>query len=63
MNMGTLLDQMGIAVRTGFHCTQPLLEEVYGLPCTVRASFGIYNTIDEVNYFIDCVKRARNMLV
>lgn len=62
-DMGTLLDQMGIAVRTGFHCTQPLLEEVYGLPGTVRASFGIYNTIDEVNYFIDCVKRARNMLV
>ena len=62
-DMGTLLDQMGIAVRTGFHCTQPLLEEVYGLPGTIRASFGIYNTIDEVNYFIDCVKRARNMLV
>ena len=62
-DMGTLLDQMGIAVRTGFHCTQPLLEEVYGLSGTVRASFGIYNTIDEVNYFIDCVKRARNMLV
>jgi cysteine desulfurase/selenocysteine lyase len=62
-DMGTLLDQMGIAVRTGFHCTQPLIEEVYGLPGTVRASFGIYNTIDEVNYFVDCVKRARNMLV
>ncbi len=62
-DLGTLLDQMGIAVRTGFHCTQPLLEEVYRLPGTVRASFGVYNTIDEVNYLIDCVKRARNMLL
>ncbi len=62
-DLGTLLDQMGIAVRTGFHCTQPLLEEVYGLTGTVRASFGVYNTIDEVNYLVDCVKRARNMLV
>ncbi len=59
---GALLDQMGVAVRTGFHCTQPLIQEVYGLNGTIRASFAIYNTSDEVTYFAECVRRARNML-
>jgi len=46
---GTILDQMGIAVRTGFHCTQPLIEQRYNLPGTVRASFAIYNTKEEID--------------
>lgn len=62
-DLGTLLDQMGISVRTGFHCTQPLIQEVFGLDGTVRASFAIYNTPDEIGYFVDCLKRAKNMLV
>ncbi len=46
-DLGTLLDQQGIAVRTGHHCTQPLMER-FGVPATVRASFGLYNTREEV---------------
>jgi cysteine desulfurase / selenocysteine lyase len=47
-DVGTLLDQQGIAVRTGNHCAQPIMDQ-YGIPGTVRASFSIYNTIDEVD--------------
>jgi cysteine desulfurase / selenocysteine lyase len=60
-DIGTLLDHMGIAVRSGHHCTQPLMER-FGLSGTVRAGFGIYNTIDEVDYFLGGVKKAMNML-
>lgn len=61
-DFGTLLDQMGIAVRTGTHCAQPLMEYL-GLPGTIRASFGLYNTSEEVDMFIDAMKKAINMLV
>ncbi len=60
-DIGTLLDQQGIAVRTGHHCTEPLMHQ-FGIPGTVRASFGIYNTLDEVSQLIEGVKLSIKML-
>lgn len=59
-DMGLLLDRMGIAVRTGHHCAQPLMAR-YGVQGMVRASFAVYNTLDEVNRFVAAVKRAAAM--
>jgi len=59
--VGTLLDQMGIAVRTGQHCAQPVMD-FYGIPGTVRASFAFYNTKEEIDVMIKGVQRAVNML-
>lgn len=60
-DIGTLLDQLGIAVRTGHHCAQPLMER-YKISGTIRASFSFYNTIEEVDIFIKAVKRVALML-
>ncbi|MBC8320494.1 MAG: cysteine desulfurase [Bacteroidetes bacterium] len=60
-DLGTLLDQMGVAVRTGTHCAQPLME-YFGVSGTIRTSFGLYNTQQEVDVFIDALKKAVNML-
>lgn len=60
-DLGTLLDKQGIAVRTGHHCTQPLMDR-FGIPGTVRASFAFYNTKKEIDTFIVAVKRSVNML-
>ena len=60
-DIGTLLDKQGIAVRTGHHCTQPLMN-FYGIPGTIRASFSIYNTKEEVDLFIHALKRALTVL-
>lgn len=60
-DLGTLLDQMGIAVRTGHHCTQPLMRK-FGISGTVRASFGLYNTIEEADKLIEGVNKAVKML-
>ena len=60
-DIGTLLDKQGIAVRTGHHCTQPLMD-FYGIPGTVRASLAFYNTRQEVDTFIAAVERSINML-
>lgn len=60
-DVGTLLDQQGIAVRTGFHCAQPLMRH-FGITGTVRASFYLYNTVEEVDHFVDAVGRARAIL-
>ena len=60
-DIGVILDKMGIAVRTGHHCTQPLMDW-YGIPGTVRASFAMYNNMKEVDIFIDATKRAIKML-
>lgn len=60
-DLGTLLDQLGIAVRTGHHCTEPLMDKL-GIPGTVRASFGAYNTIDEIDRLAEAVARAAAML-
>lgn len=60
-DVGTLLDKMGIAVRTGTHCTEPIMR-YYGITGTVRASFAMYNTLAEVERLIDGVGRAAAML-
>lgn len=58
---GILLDQLGVAVRTGHHCAQPLME-YYGIEGTVRASFALYNTMAEVDAFIAALRRVAGML-
>ena len=60
-DVGTLLDQLGIAVRTGHHCTQPVMDR-YHIPGTVRASFAVYNTKEEVDTFIAALERILPML-
>jgi cysteine desulfurase/selenocysteine lyase len=60
-DLGTLLDNQGVAVRTGHHCTQPLMEH-YGIPGTVRASFAIYNTKEEVDLLYNALVKAISML-
>lgn len=60
-DIGTLLDKQGIAVRTGHHCTQPLMDR-FAIPGTVRASFAFYNTREEIDQFIIALKRSVNML-
>ena len=59
---GSILDNLGIAVRTGFHCTQPLIEQRYKLPGTVRASFAVYNTKEEIDIFAEGLKKVKQML-
>ncbi len=60
LDTGTLLDQMGIAVRTGHHCAQPLMERL-GVLGTVRVSFALYNTKEEVDLLVESVERIRQM--
>lgn len=60
-DIGTLLNQQGIAVRTGHHCTQPIMD-FYGIPGTIRASLSFYNTKEEIDTFIVALKRAITML-
>jgi cysteine desulfurase/selenocysteine lyase len=55
------LDKQGIAVRTGHHCTQPLMD-FYKIPGTIRASFAFYNTKEEIDFFISAVEKSINML-
>lgn len=61
-DMGTILDKLGIAVRTGHHCAQPVMD-FYRIPGTVRASFSFYNTMEEVDNLVEGVKKARTMLL
>nr|WP_279322500.1 aminotransferase class V-fold PLP-dependent enzyme [Rhodothermus marinus] len=58
---GTLLDQMGIAVRTGHHCAQPLMDRL-GLPGTIRASLALYNTREEIDALVEALHRVVRML-
>ena len=60
-DVGMLLDKQGVAVRTGHHCAQPLMERL-GVPGTVRASFAVYNTHEEVEAFIKALNRALDIL-
>ena len=60
-DIGTLIDKMGVAVRTGHHCAEPVMTR-FGIPGTVRASFALYNTLEEVDIFINAVKKAAMML-
>ena len=61
-DLGVLLDNMGIAVRTGHHCTQPLMKR-FGIPGTVRASFALYNQKEEIDVLIKGLNKAINMLL
>lgn len=60
-DVGTLLDQQGVAVRTGHHCCQPLMD-YYQIPGTIRASFALYNNQADVNTFLKAMQRSVNML-
>jgi len=60
-DLGTIIDKMGVAVRTGHHCAEPVMTR-FGIPGTVRASFALYNTIEEVGVFVNAMKRAAIML-
>lgn len=60
-DVGTILDKLGIAVRTGHHCTQPIMD-YYKIPGTVRASFSFYNTFEEIDRLVEAVKKAKQML-
>ena len=60
LDMGTLLDRLGIAVRTGHHCAEPLMH-LLGIEGTVRASLGLYNTKEEIDILIDGIERIRKM--
>ena len=60
-DLGTIIDKMGVAVRTGHHCAEPVMTR-FDIPGTVRASFALYNTMDEVEIFVKAVKKATMML-
>ena len=60
-DIGTLLDKYGIAIRSGHHCTQPICQ-FYGIPGTIRASFAFYNTIEEIDVFIEALKKSIRLL-
>ncbi len=60
-DLGTIIDKMGVAVRTGHHCAEPVMTR-FGIPGTVRASFAMYNTLDEVDAFVKAVRKAATML-
>ena len=61
MDAGMYLDTLGIAVRTGHHCTEPVMKR-FNIPGTIRASFMFYNTIEEIDIFIDGIKKAISFL-
>lgn len=60
-DIGTIMDKLGIAVRTGHHCAQPIMN-FFGIPGTIRASFAFYNTKEEIDIFVEAVKKAQMML-
>ncbi|HAX14852.1 cysteine desulfurase [Leeuwenhoekiella palythoae] len=60
-DIGTILDKLGVAVRTGHHCAQPIMD-FYKIPGTVRASFSFYNTKEEIDIFVNAVRKAKSML-
>ena len=60
LDMGTLLDRLGIAVRTGHHCAHPLMQQL-GVTGTVRASFALYNTKEEVDILVGGIRRVSQM--
>ena len=60
-DIGTIIDKLGIAVRTGHHCAQPIMQ-YFNIPGTIRASFAFYNTKEEIDIFVEAVKKAQMML-
>ena len=61
-DIGTIIDKLGVAVRTGHHCTQPIMD-FYNIPGTIRASFMFYNTTQDVDALVAAIKKAKGMLV
>ena len=59
-DVGTILDRDGIAIRTGHHCAQPVMQR-FGIPATARASFGLYNTRAEIDVLADGIRRVREV--
>ncbi|HTC94185.1 MAG TPA: cysteine desulfurase [Terriglobales bacterium] len=59
-DIGTILDQQGIAIRTGHHCAQPIMQR-FGIPATARASFGLYNTKEEVDALVEGIQKVREV--
>ena len=60
-DIGTIIDKKGIAVRTGHHCAQPIMDFLK-IPGTIRASFAFYNTFEEIDFMVDAIKKAKAML-
>jgi cysteine desulfurase/selenocysteine lyase len=60
-DIGTIVDRDGVAIRTGHHCAQPVMDR-FGIPATARASFAIYNTLDEIDVLAAAIRRARELL-
>ncbi len=60
-DIGTIIDKLGIAVRTGHHCAQPIMQ-FFNIPGTIRASFAFYNTKEEIDIFVEAVRKAQMML-
>ncbi|MGK0386229.1 MAG: cysteine desulfurase/selenocysteine lyase, partial [Patiriisocius sp.] len=60
-DIGTIVDKLGIAVRTGHHCTQPVMD-FFNIPGTVRASFAFYNTLEEIDILVAAIEKAKMML-
>ena len=59
-DIGTIVDQEGVAIRTGHHCTQPIMD-FFGVPATARASFAFYNTVEEVDTLTKALMEAREV--
>jgi len=59
-DLGSVLDKLGIAVRTGHHCAQPIMDR-FEIPGTVRASFAVYNTENEIDMFIEGIEKVKKM--
>lgn len=60
-DLGTIIDKLGIAVRTGHHCTQPIMD-FYKIPGTIRASLAFYNTHQEIDFLAEALQKASKML-
>jgi len=60
-DIGTIIDKLGIAVRTGHHCAQPVMD-FFNIPGTIRASFAFYNTKEEIDVMVEALKKAQLML-
>jgi cysteine desulfurase/selenocysteine lyase len=60
-DMGMIMDKMGVAVRTGTHCTQPVMDH-FQIDGTIRASMALYNTREEIDILVEAIKKAKIML-
>ena len=59
-DLGTVIDHYGVALRTGHHCAMPVMQ-FFNVPATARVSFGLYNTLEEVNILVDALEQSREM--